>query len=59
MANQNVALFRVPAAGGPSEKLGITMPQIWAMRLSPDGRTLGFTSGDPENELWVLENFLP
>ncbi len=57
--NRTVELWRVPVAGGPSEPLGIAMPQLRGMRIHPNGNQIGFTAGTSRGELWVLENFLP
>jgi Tol biopolymer transport system component len=53
-------LWRVPAAGGPPEQVGISMKgQIKAPQIHPDGRRIYFTVNEPApGELWALENFL-
>jgi Tol biopolymer transport system component len=54
------AIWRVPAAGGEAENIGISMNRIRALRMHPDGRRITFDSViDAPSELWVLENFLP
>ena len=58
-------LFRVPAAGGPAESLGLADSGISPIRfpsVHPDGRRIAFQTGgwgELGRELWVLENFLP
>ena len=27
--------------------------------MHPDGKRIAFTAGDYDNEIWVMENFLP
>lgn len=56
--NRNVQLWRVPVAGGPSENLGVGMPELRGLRISPNGKQIAFTAGESRGELWVLENFL-
>ncbi len=56
-------LFRIPIAGGPSERLGdfisLTGP-LGTLDFSPDGRRLlsGVVSQE-QRELWLLRNFVP
>jgi Tol biopolymer transport system component len=52
-------LWRIPAAGGPAEKLGLTLDSIAAPAISPDGRRLAFEQSADRAGLWVLKNFLP
>ena len=58
-------LFRVSAAGGPAESLGLADSGINPIRFPtahPDGRQIAFQTGgwgELARELWVLENFLP
>ena len=39
--------------------VGIAMPRLRGLAVSPDGTRLAFTSGSPTREPWVLEHFLP
>lgn len=54
-------LWRVPAAGGEPEQLGISMPgQLDNPEVSSDGRRITFGLFDTgASEVWTLENFLP
>ena len=52
-------LWRIPAAGGPPEKLGLTLDSIAAPAVSPDGRRLAFVQSVDRSGLWVLQDFLP
>jgi serine/threonine-protein kinase len=45
--------------GGPPRNLGLKMRALRDVRVSPDGTRIAFTSGYPETDLWVFENFLP
>lgn len=54
-----VALWRVPAAGGEPEPLDLSLPNLGHPRVSPDGRTVAFVAGTTASEVWVLEQFLP
>ncbi|MGH9253546.1 MAG: LpqB family beta-propeller domain-containing protein [Vicinamibacterales bacterium] len=55
------SLWKVPAAGGQPEKVGIPMENIKNLAVHPDGRQLVFdaATGEPTEEIWALENFLP
>jgi Tol biopolymer transport system component len=53
-------LWRVPAAGGTPQKLGLTLDHIGNPRFSPDGRFLAFESHrSGPSGLFVIENLLP
>jgi Tol biopolymer transport system component len=61
-------LWRVPVAGGPPQRIGVTANaaqvrfagRIKSPTMHPDGRKLAFSVvNDVPPELWVLENFLP
>jgi len=52
-------LWRVAVSGGEPESLGLQMRALRGLDVSPDGRRLAFTSGEPLREPWVIENFLP
>ncbi|MBI4660876.1 MAG: PD40 domain-containing protein [Verrucomicrobia bacterium] len=53
------ALWRVPAAGGEPEALGLEMDELRTPVISPDGRWIAFVAGGDKTDLWVMENFLP
>jgi len=45
--------------GGSARKIDFPSMRIFQMRMSPDGRTLAFASGEkPSGEVWVAENLL-
>lgn len=52
-------LWAVPFDGGPPRSLGLSMPSLRGIRVSPDGGRIAFTSGFPDQGIWVFENFLP
>lgn len=54
-------LWRVPAAGGEPEQIGISMPgQLDHPQVHPDGHRITFAVFDTgASEVWTLENFLP
>ncbi|HEY6929253.1 MAG TPA: hypothetical protein VJA66_06220, partial [Thermoanaerobaculia bacterium] len=52
-------LWAVPLEGGSPRRLGLNMRALRDVRVSPDGARISFTSGYPESDLWVFENFLP
>jgi Tol biopolymer transport system component len=49
----------VPFTGGPPRNLGLSMPSLRDVRVSPAGDRIAFTSGYPDQGMWVFENFLP
>jgi len=55
---QKIELWSVPVAGGPFRKVGISMPGLTNLRISPDGQHIAFTAGEFKSEVWVLEHFL-
>jgi sugar lactone lactonase YvrE len=54
-------LWKVPAAGGRPEKVGMPMGDIKNLAVHPDGRQFVFDAQteEPGHEIWALENFLP
>lgn len=57
----NRTLWKVPAAGGQAEKVGIPMENLKNLAVHPDGRQFVFDAAteEPGHEIWALENFLP
>jgi Tol biopolymer transport system component len=56
----NFSIWKIPAAGGTAEKIGITTDlRLRAPFLLPDGKSLFFTGARVHTDLWSLENFLP
>ncbi|MCZ6811225.1 MAG: hypothetical protein O7D97_04410, partial [Planctomycetota bacterium] len=51
-------LWSIPATGGELRKLDLGF-KVKDMSLHPDGRRIAFTVGKYNNEVWVMENFLP
>ena len=52
-------LWAVPSGGGPARRLGLSMPALRDVSVSPAGDRIAFTTGYPDNGIWVFENFLP
>jgi len=55
-------LWRIPAAGGDAENLGVKMYLFTDISIHPDGRRITFTSfvgKEKPGGVWVMENFLP
>jgi len=59
----NFELWRIAAAGGRPERVADELPTdpgSWrCLRIHPDGQQIAFTSRTVQQELWVMENFLP
>jgi Tol biopolymer transport system component len=60
-AGDRQVLWRIPAEGGPEERMGVAMSaRIKSPIFSADGRRLYFGATDADSsEIWALENFLP
>jgi hypothetical protein len=53
-------LFRVPAAGGAEEEMGLRGADLRDLDIAPDSRRIAFSIGAVGRpEIWVMENFLP
>ncbi len=53
-------VWLVPAEGGEPRKLDFETGQRMAgFTMHPDGKRIAFTGGGYDNEIWVMENFLP
>ena len=52
-------LFRIPAAGGAIEPVGLRMSMIRNLTIHPDGKHIAFAGGESNSlELWALDGFL-
>jgi len=53
-------LFRVPAAGGAEERMGLAGADVRDLDIAPDGRRIAFSLGAVgRQEIWAMENFPP
>jgi len=52
-------LWAAPFHGGPARSLGLSQPALRNVRVSPTGDRISFTTGFPDRDIWVFENFLP
>ena len=54
-------LWRVPLDGSPRQKLDVNVAGMTPFSVHPDGRQIAFgqTAPKKDDEIWVLENFLP
>lgn len=56
-------LWRVPSVGGTAQNLGLIMQEFQYLSVHPDGRRITFASRPSrealQDEIWVMENFLP
>ena len=58
--NENSKIWRIPAQGGKSLKLDLSVPNIRSFALHPDNKRFVYSvREEPKSELWVMENFLP
>ncbi len=56
---QGTELRRFPSTGGKGEILHFFPEGGWGFVIHPDGKRIAFTQSIDNQELWVLENFLP
>jgi Tol biopolymer transport system component len=52
-------ILAFPAAGGEPQALDLSMQEILAPSISPDGRHLLFTGAKRQHEVWTIRNLLP
>lgn len=53
-------ILLVPAKGGTSLQLDLSVPKITEFAIHPDNKQFAYSIYlEPKNELWVMENFLP
>jgi hypothetical protein len=53
-------MFRVPAAGGQVESMGLKRADLRDIDIAPDGTRVAFSIGSFDKpQLWAIENFLP
>jgi Tol biopolymer transport system component len=52
-------LWIAPFEGGPARSLALSMRSLRDVRVSPAGDRIAFTSGYPDQGMWVFDNFLP
>jgi Tol biopolymer transport system component len=52
-------LMSISRGGGDPVFTGLTMPEIGALSVHPDGRRLAFVGGITRDELWTITNVLP
>jgi Tol biopolymer transport system component len=59
--NKTFEMMRISSEGGEPRRIGMVQNQrIYDLRLDPDGNTLVFTMGQPQEfEVWAMEGFLP
>jgi len=59
LSMHDTELWRIPIEGGPGEKLHLFPENTYGFVMHPKGNQLAFTQYQVNNELWMLENFLP
>ena len=57
--NAKREVWLVSAEGGEPRKLDLDMDKMAGFTAHPDGKRIAFTAGGFDNEIWVMENFLP
>ncbi len=58
-SSPEITLWSVPAPGGAPNKIDLTMLSLRDLRIHPDGKRIAFTAGQNQQEVWMMENFLP
>ncbi|MDH5386318.1 MAG: tetratricopeptide repeat protein, partial [Candidatus Aminicenantes bacterium] len=52
-------LWRIPSEGGEPEKFDLTADGLIDLNIHPEGSRIAFTLWHVDEEVWVMENFLP
>jgi Tol biopolymer transport system component len=52
-------VWAVAVAGGEPYQVGIEDVRLNHLRIHPDGRRIAYRAGEEQQEVWVMENFLP
>jgi Tol biopolymer transport system component len=52
-------VWAVAAAGGEPHPVGIEDTRLGQLRIHPDGRRIAYRAGEEQQEVWVMEDFLP
>lgn len=55
----SAALYTLPVDGGELRRLGLDLPQLYQVKVHPDGRRIAFTAGEDDSQIWILENLPP
>ncbi len=58
-AHSPFELYRIPAAGGQPESMGLKLDGLGRIDIAPDGTRIAFAVGSSGSELWAVEGFLP
>jgi Tol biopolymer transport system component len=59
-SNSPYELLRVPATGGPEERMGLEGMELRGLNISPDGKKTAFVIGAFQRpEIWAMDNYLP
>jgi Tol biopolymer transport system component len=57
--DQPFQMWAVAAAGGEPYRVGIQDARLNQLRIHPDGRRIAYRAGTEQQEVWVMEDFLP
>jgi Tol biopolymer transport system component len=52
-------LWRIAVAGGEPERIGPLVDDVFDLVVHPSGQRIAFSTRHVEQEVWVMENFLP
>jgi len=52
-------LWRIPSEGGEPEKFNLAGDGLIDLNIHPDGSRIAFTLWQADEQVWVMENFLP
>ena len=59
LGNKKMDLWRVAVTGGEPEKVGPLLDNVYDVVVHPGGNRVVFSTREPRQEVWVMENFLP
>jgi Tol biopolymer transport system component len=57
--DKGISLWRISSKGGDPQKLWQSEKDLRSLSLDPEGKQVAFHTAEMENEIWVMENFLP
>ncbi|MFH1893638.1 MAG: protein kinase [Candidatus Zixiibacteriota bacterium] len=57
--DKGISLWRISSEGGNPQKLWQSEKELKGLSIHPGGQQIAYYTLEEENEIWVMENFLP